>query len=97
MRLHLDSAVTQTDIRSNEVPPAPAGGSGYDSRRTGNTSADSIRISGPSSALASLASDRAARIQQLTAQVQGGTYNVSSSLIGQAIVGHAATWAGSES
>jgi len=96
MRLHLDSAVTQTDIRSNETPSVPASGSGYDSRRVGNSSADSIRISGPSSALASLAADRAARIQQLTAQVESGTYNVSSSLISQAIVGHATTWAGSE-
>lgn len=96
MRLQLDSAVTQTDIRTNEAPSVPTGGSGYDSRRIGNTSADSIRISGPSSALASLASDRAARIQQLTAQVQSGTYNVSASKISQAIVGHATTWAGSE-
>lgn len=96
MRLQLDSASTQTDIRSNEAQSVPATGSGYDSRRLTGSSPDSIRISGPSSALASLAADRAARIQQLTAQVQSGTYNVSSSLISQAIVSHATTWAGSE-
>jgi hypothetical protein len=94
MRLQLDSAVTGTGInRSNEAAPAPPSGGGYDSRRIGASAAggDSIRISGASGALASLAADRAARIQQLTAQVQAGTYHVPAALISQAIVGYAAT------
>jgi anti-sigma28 factor (negative regulator of flagellin synthesis) len=92
MRLQLDPAVTGTGInRSNEAVPTPPSG-GYDSRRIGGDAAgsDSIRISGPSSALASVAADRAARVQQLTAQVQAGTYNVPSSLISQALISQTA-------
>lgn len=93
MRLQLDSAVTETGIaRTGEaIPSAPAGGSGFDSRRIGGGSAggDSIQISGPSSALNSLSAERTARVQQLTAQVQAGTYNVSGSLVSRAIVGYA--------
>ena len=89
MRLHLDSSVAGADVsRSNEAAAAQAPGSGYDSRRIGGSSAggDSIRLSGASSALASLAADRTARIQQLTAQVQAGTYNVPAMRISQALV-----------
>jgi hypothetical protein len=50
---------------------------------------DSIQISGASSALSRLAADRAAQIQQLTSAVQGGSYQVSGSLVGSAIVEHA--------
>lgn len=89
MRLHLDSSVTGSGVgRSNDAAPVQAPGSGYDSRRIGSGTAggDSIRISGASSALASLAADRATRIQQLTAQVQAGTYNVPSTVLSQALV-----------
>lgn len=100
MRLQLDSTTAGSELaRTNEAPSsAPVSGSGYDSRRIGggSTSSDSIRISGPSSALSSMASERTARIQQLTAQVQAGTYDVAGSQISEAIVGHALTWAGSE-
>jgi anti-sigma28 factor (negative regulator of flagellin synthesis) len=41
--------------------------------------------------LNSLAADRAARIQQLTSAVQSGSYQVSSSFIGSAIVEHGVT------
>jgi anti-sigma28 factor (negative regulator of flagellin synthesis) len=94
MRLQLDSAVTGNGVnRSNEAAPAPPAAAGYDSRPVGGGAAggDSIRISGASGALASYATDRAARIQQLTAQVQAGTYNVPAASISQAIVGYAAT------
>jgi anti-sigma28 factor (negative regulator of flagellin synthesis) len=50
---------------------------------------DSIQISGASSALNRLASDRTAQIQQLTSAVQSGRYQVSSSLVSNAIVEHA--------
>lgn len=88
MRLHLDSSVAGADVsRPNEAAPAQRSGSGYDSRRPGGAAGgDSIRISGASSALAGLATDRAARIHQLTAQVQAGTYNVPSKLISQSLI-----------
>lgn len=89
MRLHLDSSVTGNGVgRSNESAPAQPSGSGYDSGRIGGSSAggDSIRISGATSALAGLAADRTARMQQLAAQVQAGTYNVPAMRISQAMV-----------
>jgi hypothetical protein len=92
MRLQLDSAVTGTGITGpgETGKTAPTGGSGFDSRRIGDSAgADSIQISGPSSALNRLAADRAEQIQQLSAQVQAGSYNVPGSQVSQAIVGHA--------
>ena len=96
MRLQLDSALTGTGITgTGESAPDgfPAGGSGSGSRSIGGASAggDSIQISGASSALNRLSADRAARVQQLTAQVQKGSYNVSSSKVSQAIVGNASS------
>jgi anti-sigma28 factor (negative regulator of flagellin synthesis) len=82
---------------SNQAAPVQPSGSGYDSRIGGGSAgADSIRISGASSALASLATDRTARIQQLTAQVRAGTYNVPSSQISQAMVAHATSLVGAD-
>jgi len=104
MRLQLDAAPTGTGITGageTGQTVAPGAGSGSDSRRIGGDShlsteaADSIQISGPSSALNLLSSDRAARIQQLTAQVQAGSYNVSGPKVSQAIVGHAVSPPGS--
>ena len=92
MRLQLDSALAGTgSARTSETAQAvPAGGAGADSRRIGGDSvSDSIQISGPSSALSQLSNDRAARIQQLTAQVQAGSYNVAGSQVSRAIVGDA--------
>jgi anti-sigma28 factor (negative regulator of flagellin synthesis) len=93
MRLQLDSALTGTGVtRSGEtVQTVPAGGSGTDSRRIGGDSAgaDSIHISGPSSALNRLSADRTARIEQLTAQVQGGSYQVSGAQVSRSIVDQA--------
>jgi hypothetical protein len=100
MRLQLDPAATGTGITGagETGQTVPAGASGSDSRRIGGdfAGADSIQISGPSSALNRLSADRAARIQQLTAQVGSGSYNVPASEVSQAIVGHAASLAGSE-
>ncbi len=93
MRLQLDSVVTGTGTARPEetARTIPAGGSAADSRRIGNDyqGADSIRISGPSSALNTLATQRAARIEQLTGQVQSGTYNVAASAVSKAMIGHA--------
>jgi len=89
MRLQLDSALTGTGItRSGETSQTvAANGGAVDSRRSGDSAGtDSIQISGASSALNNLATDRAARVQQLTALVQGGSYQVPSSQVGQAMV-----------
>jgi anti-sigma28 factor (negative regulator of flagellin synthesis) len=92
MRLQLDS--TAAGGPGGVGKAAPAGGSGSNSNRIGPSSSgsgDSIEISGASSALNRLASDRAAQIQQLTSAVQSGSYQVSSALVGSAIVEHGVT------
>jgi len=100
MRLQLDPALTGTGTTGpGETAPAgganAAGANNAGAGRIGGTTAggDSIRISGPSNALNSLSADRAARIQQLTEQVQKGSYQVSGSLVGRAIVGDAVSQA----
>ena len=57
---------------------------------------DKVAVSGASSAWAASFSDRAARVSQLTAAVQGGTYRVPSAAISQAIVANAASAAGAD-
>ena len=89
MRLQLDT--TQAGGPGGVGQAVPAGGPGSSSSRIGpgsSGSGDSIQISGASSALNRLAADRAAQIQQLTSAVQSGSYQVSSSLVGNAIVEH---------
>lgn len=86
MRLQLDSTqLSSVDNRSTEA----VGESSHQSRaaygRAGG-SGDSISLSGASNALNQFATDRAARIQQLTAAVQNGSYRVSSSALSGAIV-----------
>jgi anti-sigma28 factor (negative regulator of flagellin synthesis) len=106
MRLQLDPALTGTGITGagEAGQTAPAGSANVGSAnaaganntgRIGGTTAggDSIQISGPSNALNSLSADRAARIQQLTQQVQSGSYQVSGSLVSRAIVGDAVSQA----
>jgi hypothetical protein len=92
MRLQLDS--TSAGASGGVGPTAPAGGSGSNSNRIGpgtSGSGDSIEISGASSALNTLAANRAAQILQLTSAVQSGSYQVSSSLVGNVIVEHGIT------
>jgi anti-sigma28 factor (negative regulator of flagellin synthesis) len=85
MRLQLDS--TQLSSVDNRAAEAVSG-NGQSSRaaysRAG--SGDTISLSGASNALNQFATHRAARIQQLTAAVQSGSYNVSSSALSSAIV-----------
>jgi anti-sigma28 factor (negative regulator of flagellin synthesis) len=83
MILHLDSSVA----RSGD--PNPVGSSGMSLRPGGSNSAggqDTIKISGASSALTRMASERAARIQQLTSAVQNGAYQVSGATVAKAMV-----------
>jgi hypothetical protein len=99
MRLQLDPALTGTGVtgpgEAGQTAPVGGANGAAEGRVGGSTSSgdtpggDSIQISGPSNALNSLSADRAARIQQLTAQVQGGSYQVSGSLVSRAIVGDA--------
>ena len=94
MRLQLDSALAGTGVNgASETGQAGSVGGARASGRVSNASAsgDTIQISGPSSALNRLAVDRAARIQQLTAVVQGGNYKVSGADVSHAIVEHATT------
>jgi len=89
MRLQLDSSVTGSGLAGQTTA---TGGAGADARNVGSGASagqDSIQISGASSALNSMSADRAARIQQLTGAVQGGTYQVSASAVSRAIVEHA--------
>lgn len=87
MRLQLDS----TQLSSVDNRPAEAVGEAGQSGR-GHASAagagDSISLSGASSALSQFATDRAARVQRLTAAVQSGSYQVSSAAVSAAIVGN---------
>jgi anti-sigma28 factor (negative regulator of flagellin synthesis) len=93
MRLQLDPALTGNGVTSagEAGQTAPAGGSASGSTGVQGVSSgvDSIQISGPTAALNRLSADRTARIQQLTALVRGGSYQVSSSLVGSAIVNDA--------
>ena len=92
MRLHLDSSSSGLARAGEPGQTAPAGGAGADSRRIGSDGAgvqDSIRISGASGALNRVFADRAARLHELSAAVQSGHYEASSSSVSGAIVEHA--------
>ncbi len=88
MRLQLDSAqLSQVDNRPADAV-SESGQSGRGSSTTAPAGDDSISLSGASNAVSQFATDRSARVQQLAAAVQGGTYQVSSAAVSAAIVGH---------
>jgi anti-sigma28 factor (negative regulator of flagellin synthesis) len=92
MRLQLDPAITGAGIgRTGEAEQSqPVSGGGGPSRNAGRTlGADSVSISSASSAFNQFATERSARIEQLTALVQGGSYGVSSAKVGQRVVADA--------
>jgi hypothetical protein len=86
MRLHLDTTNTGTNAVGAGTGATPADGKNRTSGGGDGPSSDRVAVSGASSAWAASFSDRAARIQQLTADVRGGTYHVSSGAISQSIV-----------
>jgi anti-sigma28 factor (negative regulator of flagellin synthesis) len=92
MRLQLDPAITGSGIgrtgETGQTQPTGAGG-GPNSASGRAIGADSVSISGASSALNQSTAERSARIEQLTALVQGGSYDVSSTVVGHAVVGNA--------
>jgi hypothetical protein len=89
MRLHLDT----TNGGAGAVGAGPATAPGGRSNLTGAEgdalSPDRVAVSGASHAWAASFSDRAARIQQLTANVQNGTYQVPAAAVSQSIVASA--------
>jgi len=89
MRLHLDT----TNSGANAVGAGTGATAGERTNRSGagsdGFSTDRLAVSGASRAWAASFSDRSARIQQLTADIRGGTYNVSSAAISQSIVASA--------
>jgi anti-sigma28 factor (negative regulator of flagellin synthesis) len=86
MRLQLDTYLPGL----NGSEGAAAAGSAVRSAGAGRTQAsgsvDTASISTTSSLLSQLSTERAARIQQLTAAVRNGSYDVPSSTISHAIV-----------
>lgn len=96
MRLYLDNntnAAAAADTNLN-APVAATGRSATGLNTSGTVtsdpaSRDSVAVSTASSAWSASFSDRAARVSQLTAAFQGGTYNVPSAAISQSIVASA--------
>lgn len=86
MRLHLDS----NQLSNVDARPADAVADTGQSARTAygraSGTGDSISLSGASSAFSQSAAERTARIQQLTAAVQNGSYRVPAAAISSAIV-----------
>jgi hypothetical protein len=89
MRLHLDAGATgPVDATAvNSALPA-AGKPGTALTGTGNdpNPRDSVAVSSASSAWSASFSDRAARVVQLAAAVQSGTYSVPSAAVSESIV-----------
>ena len=93
MRLQLDSS-TLSPAEGGRVTPAALSGTSPGSRAAAVrvSGADSIGLSGASVALSRLAGERTERIQQLTAAVRGGTYQVPSAAIGASILSYGAAY-----
>jgi anti-sigma28 factor (negative regulator of flagellin synthesis) len=95
MRLHLDPATTQPADTgqaasvSNATSTAASASSAGIRGQSSSGSGDSIAISGPSAALNQFSTQRAARLQSLSAAVGNGSYQVPSAAISGAIVAHA--------
>jgi len=86
MRLQLDSSqLSNVDNRAAEAV-AENGHAARAASARGAGAGDSISLSGTSNALNQFETHRSARIQQLTAAVQNGSYHVSTSALSSAIV-----------
>lgn len=98
MRLHLDTnnatgaadtASTNSPVSATGKPAAALNTSGTGSVTSDPGSRDSVAVSNASTAWSTSFSDRAARVGQLAAAVQSGTYQVASSAVSQSIVASA--------
>jgi anti-sigma28 factor (negative regulator of flagellin synthesis) len=87
MRLQLDSTLTGTSDLAATTAAQAAANSAPKFGQDNAGGQDSSYVSGTSNILMNAGSDRAARIQQLTALVQSGSYQVSSSDISRSMVG----------
>ena len=86
MRLQLDSSqLSNIDARPADAV-AETGQSARSAYGRVSGAGDSISLSGASSAFSKSSAERAARIQQLTAAVQNGSYRVPAAAISSAIV-----------
>jgi anti-sigma28 factor (negative regulator of flagellin synthesis) len=85
MRLQLDSSQLST-VENRAAEAVSDNGQSSRAAYSRAGAGDSISLSGASNALNQSTMDRAAKIQQLTAAVQSGSYNVSSSALSSAIV-----------
>ena len=86
MRLQLDSSQLSTVGNQAAETVTESGQAARGASARGAGAGDSISLSGASNALNQFSTDHAARIQQLTAAVQNGSYRVSSSALSSAIV-----------
>ena len=100
MRLHLDTGsinnATNNSAAVENISPASKAAQSFGTSRAGGLtsgggSQDSVAVSGASSAFSASFSDRAARVAQLTAAYQNGSYHVSSAAVSQSIVASATT------
>jgi anti-sigma28 factor (negative regulator of flagellin synthesis) len=89
MRLQLDSAIPRPADTGQSASIGSSGSSGGVRGQDNSGSNDSIQISGPSAALGRLSSQRAERIAQVSAALRSGTYQISGSAIGSAIIAQA--------
>jgi hypothetical protein len=96
MRLHLNST-TPTPVDTSQggaqgvaagASVVPSGAASTSHAQQSSGSQDSIAISGPSSAFNRLTTDRASRLAQVAASVRAGSYQIASSTLSSAIVGH---------
>jgi anti-sigma28 factor (negative regulator of flagellin synthesis) len=86
MRLQLDSSQLSTVGNQAAEAVADSGQAARGASSRGAGTGDSISLSGASNALNQFTADRSARIQQLTAAVQNGSYHVSSAALSSAII-----------
>ncbi len=95
MRLHLDTnSAAGANAAAASTPPASTGkpNAGGGITLSGDSrSRDHVAVSNASSAWSASFADRAAKVEQLSAAVRGGTYHVSSAAISQSIVASAAS------
>ncbi len=91
MRLHLDTATNNAVTNAGETSQSAVvkGSRDAAAQSHGPAGGDSIQLSERSALFNRLSADRAQRIQQLASLVQSGSYEVSSSRISGAIIGHA--------
>lgn len=88
MRLQLESQIGHAGQAAPATGAGSQPGTGRDKRASSD---DSVRVSSLSTTLSQLASDRSARVQQITRSLAAGTYSIAGSSIASAITANALT------